>query len=133
MFIAQVAVRFHTQRTAILVAEPARDGGDIDAALDANGRKEMAKIVMSDPLHSDLCGSVRHAVLTLEDPHDRGRRRFNQSFGTQLGEHLFKLGNHRDEPRLAVFRRRLRIATDVQLPANEIRICPGDVLCLANP
>ena len=133
MFVAQVAIRFHAQRAAIFVAEPARHGGDIDAALDADGREQMPEIVMCYPLHSDLCGSVRHAVLTLEDPHDRSGWRFNQSLCAQVGEHLFKLGNHGYESRLAVFRRRLGIAADVQLPANEIRICPGDVFCLANP
>ncbi len=68
MFIAQVAIRFHTQRAAIFVAQPARHGGDIDAALDADGREQMAKIVMSDPLHSDLCGGVRHAVFDTRRP-----------------------------------------------------------------
>lgn len=55
----------------------------------ADGREQMPKIVVSYPLHSDLYGGVRHAVLTLEDQHDRGGRRFSQSFGTQLCEHLF--------------------------------------------
>jgi hypothetical protein len=61
----QMSVRLHAQRAAVFVAEPTRDGGNIDSALNADCGKEMSQIVVRDSLHSDLLGRLRHADLTL--------------------------------------------------------------------
>ena len=39
MVLAQVAVRFHTQRAAVFVSKPTRNGWNVHAALDTNGRE----------------------------------------------------------------------------------------------
>ena len=38
MLVAKVPIRFHRQRTTVLVAQPARDRGNINAALAAETR-----------------------------------------------------------------------------------------------
>ena len=50
----QVAVRFHRQRPAVFVSEPARNGRNVHAAFDAAGREQMPQIVMGDATCSDL-------------------------------------------------------------------------------
>ena len=65
MVLTQVSVRFHAQRAAIFVPEPARNSGNIYAALDANRRKKMAKIVMRNAFHSDFRRRMRHTVLAM--------------------------------------------------------------------
>ena len=42
MLTSQVAVGFHCERAAVLVAEPAGHRWNINAAFDANGREQMA-------------------------------------------------------------------------------------------
>ena len=37
MLVAEMAVNFHGQRAAVLVAKPAGDGGNVNAALNAPG------------------------------------------------------------------------------------------------
>ena len=66
-----MSVSFHAKRTAVLMAEPARDSRNINAALNANRREEMAQVMMRDSLHPDLRRRVRHAVLTFENAHYR--------------------------------------------------------------
>lgn len=42
MLVPKVAVHAHSQCAAVFVAEPAGDGGDVDAAFDAGGSEEVA-------------------------------------------------------------------------------------------
>ena len=39
MLVAEMAIDFHCQRAAVLMAEPAGDGGNVNAALYAEGRE----------------------------------------------------------------------------------------------
>ena len=57
MLVAEVAVNFHGQRAAVLVAEPAGDGGNVNAALNAAGGEQMAQIVRSWVCFSPLAGA----------------------------------------------------------------------------
>jgi hypothetical protein len=51
MLIAKVAVRLHSQRSPILVTQPAGNGRNIHAALDASGCEEMAEVVVGKSLN----------------------------------------------------------------------------------
>lgn len=77
-------VGLHTKCAPVLVSEPTRNGGDIDAALDANRREQMTKIVVRDAPHPNFRRCVRHAVLTLEHPHDARIGRFVGTFLPQF-------------------------------------------------
>lgn len=59
-------VGLHTERAVILMSEPARNGGNIHTALDANRREQMAQVVMCDSPHPNFRRRMRHAVLALE-------------------------------------------------------------------
>lgn len=52
MLVAQVAVNSHQERAAIRVSEPAGDGGDVDAVLDAGGGENIAEVVMRQHFES---------------------------------------------------------------------------------
>lgn len=41
VILPQMAVGFHAQRAAVLVTEPTRNGWNIHAAFDTNGREQM--------------------------------------------------------------------------------------------
>jgi membrane-bound metal-dependent hydrolase YbcI (DUF457 family) len=73
--VAQMAVGFHAQRTAVFVPKPPRDSRNIHAALDANRRKKMAQVVMGNAFHPDFGRRVRHAILAFEDAHHGSSRR----------------------------------------------------------
>jgi hypothetical protein len=45
--------------------KPAGNSRDVNAAFNADGGEEMAKIVMGDPRHSDDSGRARHGFLAL--------------------------------------------------------------------
>ena len=66
-----MAVCFHAQRTAVFMPEPPRNRWNVHTAFDADGREEMPQIMVRYAFDSDLCGRMRHAVLTLKHPHDR--------------------------------------------------------------
>ena len=84
VILAQMPVRFHAQRAAILMTKPTRDRRNIHSALDANGREEMPEVVMSYAPHADLRSRVRHAVLAFEDAHDARVRRFGGTFLSEI-------------------------------------------------
>ena len=46
MLVAEMAVNLHRQRAAVLVSKPPGDGGNVNAALNAAGGKQMPQIVM---------------------------------------------------------------------------------------
>ena len=69
MILPQMAVGLHAQGTAVFMSEPARDSRNIYAALDANRRENMTKIMVRNPFHPDLRSCVRHAVLAFEHSH----------------------------------------------------------------
>ena len=57
MVLALVSVRLHAKRAAVFMAEPARDGGNIHAAFDADCGEQVAQIMMRDALYPDLRGA----------------------------------------------------------------------------
>lgn len=87
MFVPEVAVGFHAQCAAIFVAEPARDGWEIDTAFDANRSEKVAEIMVSDALHADDLRRPIHAVLALVNSHDGGIEWFIGTFGTHFLQH----------------------------------------------
>jgi len=46
MLIPKVAVRPHSQRSPVLVAQPSGNGRDIDATLDTPGSKQVPEVMM---------------------------------------------------------------------------------------
>ena len=70
VLVTEMTVNLHSQRTTVLVAQPARDGGDVHTGFDAARSEEMTKIVVGDSFHADeSCRSV-HGFLALVDIHD---------------------------------------------------------------
>ena len=53
MILAQVAVGLHREGAAVAVAKPAGNGGNIDAALDAPCREQVAQIVVGKGSDAD--------------------------------------------------------------------------------
>ena len=53
VLLPEVAISLHRQRAAVRVPEPARDGRNIDAGLDAAGSEKMPELVMVDLLQAD--------------------------------------------------------------------------------
>ena len=76
VILTQVAVCFHAQRAAVFVPEPPRYSRNVHATLDANRRKKMTEIVMSNAFHPDFRRRMRHAILAFEDAHYGCSRRF---------------------------------------------------------
>jgi hypothetical protein len=50
VLVSQVAVRFHAQRPAVPMAQPARDGWDVHAGFDAARGEQVAQVVVGDLL-----------------------------------------------------------------------------------
>ena len=50
VFVSQMAVSFHAQRAAVLVSKPARNGRNVHSVFDAAGGKQMALVVVREPL-----------------------------------------------------------------------------------
>lgn len=76
MFTTKVPVGFHGKRTSVFVAESARDGRNINVALDANRGEKVPQAVVGDSSHADFhCGSV-HRLLALAN--------FEEHFGSNL-------------------------------------------------
>ena len=69
MMIAEVAVGFHCQSAAVLVAEPSADGGDINARFNATSSKQVAKIVVGDALDFQFPARSGYRSLALLDSH----------------------------------------------------------------
>ncbi len=67
MAIAQVSVNLHHQHAAVVVAQPARDGGNINARFDATGRKQVAQVVMGNSRSCDQPAGAGQGFLAL--PH----------------------------------------------------------------
>src|SRR4030095_3345391 len=68
VFAPQVAVGFHCQRAAILVPEPARNGGNIDARLNAAGREQVPEIVMRYAIYPHFFACSIKRLLALFHP-----------------------------------------------------------------
>ncbi len=62
---AQVAVGFHRQRAAVLVSDPAGDGRDINATLNAGSGEQMPQIVMGDARQTHFAHRAVNRVLGL--------------------------------------------------------------------
>ena len=67
VFTAEVAVGLHRESPAIFMAEPAGDGWNIDAALNADGREKVTQVVVGDSRHADFLRSPIHRLLAF--PH----------------------------------------------------------------
>ena len=132
VLLAEVAVSFHTKRSTILVPEPARNRGDVHAALDADGGEKVSQIVVGDPLHTDLFRRVSHAVLTLENAHYGRVGRFICTVRTQVGEHSLQFGDHRNLARFTIFRGRILVASHVEFMPVKVHVCPCYVFGFSN-
>ena len=67
VFIPQVAIRFHRERAAVLVAQPPRNGRDVYARFNTAGREIMPHIVMSEHIRID--GDARRLQHALDALH----------------------------------------------------------------
>ena len=70
VILPQVPVRFHTKRTAVFVSKPTRDGGNVDATFDANSRKQMTQVMMSQMRNARFLASRIHCLLAIAHPHN---------------------------------------------------------------
>ena len=73
MLIAKVAVGFHCQRSAVLVSEPAGDGGNIYTGFDAGGSEQMAEVVVNDSRKSE--NQVVHCDAAITPQSEQRERR----------------------------------------------------------
>src|SRR5260370_40317654 len=92
----------------------------------------MTEVMVSYPLHADLCGRMRYAVLTFKDAHYGCVRRFIRSLGAQFRQHPLKFWNHRHKSHFAVLGCSLRVTSHMQLAAGGLCGCPPHIFCLAN-
>jgi hypothetical protein len=93
VFVSQVAIGFHAQRTAGLMSKPARNGRDVHAVFNAAGGEQVAQVVVGDSLRaSQLRGSV-NGLLALDNTHDRRFQRF-------VGPSARRASNRPRKPRL---------------------------------
>ena len=95
MLIPQVAVNPHRKRTAVLMTEPARDGGDVHSAFDAAGRKEMPQIMMRDFGDPDLFTCVSKRFSRVFESDDGSSRGIVRTLRPDFLEQRTHLGNHR--------------------------------------
>ena len=63
----QMPVRFHCQRAAVFVSEPARNGRNIHAAFDAARREQMPQVVMRDAIRADFFARSIKRLLAFAD------------------------------------------------------------------
>ena len=69
MLVAEMAIDFHGQRATVFVAEPAGDGRDVNAALNATGGEQMAQIVMGQMSDAGLFLRRFHRQFRLRHAH----------------------------------------------------------------
>lgn len=67
-----MAVGFHCQAAAVFVPEPARDGRNIYARLDAARREQMPQIVMRDAIGAYFLARTIKRFLAFTDMKDLG-------------------------------------------------------------
>ena len=67
MLIAQVTVGLHCQRSTVLMAEPSRNGRNIDARFNTSRCEQMPQIVMGDSHHADALGGIVDRLLSFSD------------------------------------------------------------------
>ena len=129
--VAEVAVDAHGEGAAVFVAQPAADGGDVDAGFDAGGGKEMPKVVVGDAVDAQLLAPAIHGLLAFLDLHHGGGGRFLSPLGAQTLQEGDHGGVHGDPAHFAVLGAELRIAGHVDATFAEVAVGPADELSLA--
>lgn len=69
MLVAQMPIGPHGQCAAVLVAKPARDGGNIHAGFNAAGGEQVAQVVMGESGNPERFASRVDRPLALVDAH----------------------------------------------------------------
>ena len=127
MRVAQMPIDLHGERTAVLVAKPPADRGDVNARFNAPRGEEMAQVVMRESGDSErLAGSV-NSPLALLHAHHRSVQRFLWSISPQSFQQSTAVGYHGHSTSLAVFCACLGVSSDHDLPALEIAVRPRHV------
>ena len=67
VFVAQMSIRFHCQRPAVFVSQPAGNGRNVYAGFYAARREQVPQIMMSDALRSDFLTGAIQSFLRLTD------------------------------------------------------------------
>src|SRR5580658_9472947 len=97
MGVTKVAVNFHRQRSSVVVAEPTRDGWNINTSLNAPRCKQMAQIMVGDSGNTQKAAGSRQRVLAFSNRANRVLR--GMRFCRQALQKDFHVSNERDGPR----------------------------------
>jgi len=100
MLVAEMAIDFHCQGATVLMAEPAGDGGNVNAALNAAGGEQMAQIVMGQMSDTGLSFRRFHRQLGLRYAHHASICR---CIGTLLAQPFEEFAHFRDYGNAADF------------------------------
>jgi len=105
VFLAQVPVDPHRQRTAILVPEPPAYGRDVHARFDTHRGEQVAKVVVREHRQPELSTGGTQALLGILDQANAFvRLRLRAPCGPDLQQQLTEATGHRNGPRFVVLR-----------------------------
>lgn len=126
MLAAKVAIGSHCQRPAVLVIQPARDGWNINAALDADRRKQMPQIMMCNSSDAEFLARRIDCLLRFADAKDLGGQRFLRTFSAHPREQFSSPRNHWHTQNRPVFSPGFSVTANDNLTRLEIQIAPLD-------
>jgi hypothetical protein len=125
-----MSVNIHRHCTAITVAKPVRNRGNIDAAFDAAGCEKVTQVVKRYSADSqDLYGSI-DGFLAFGDSHNFGSGRLIWPLDCYLFQQGSHIRDHRDFtafPGMSALQTRRRVALEHNFAAVEIAISPRNV------
>lgn len=121
-----MAVNFHGEHAAILMAESPRNRRNVHTGFDASGCEHVSEIMMSESESPDLFACRIYRTLALTHLHHRSSCEFIRSLRPKTFQKLPHFRNHRNPPNTPVFRACLRVAPHNYLPFRQIAVAPSD-------